>query len=116
MVISPNHVKTDAISSNLIQLQSVKLNYKNEVYGISSAIQEALRINVEKKPKATPEKKVQAPKILKSEEKKLSANNSSSNKGYSSFLGNWNKVNHITKNTSAQQDIRKSFEKLNLNT
>jgi hypothetical protein len=113
MVISPNQVKTDPIISNLIQLQSVKLNYKNEVYGISSAITEALRINVEKKPKATPEK-VQAPKILKSEEKKMSSNNNS-RQGYSSFLGNWNKVNHITKNTSAQQDIRKSFEKLNLN-
>ena len=38
---------------------------------------------------------------------------SASAKGYSSFLGNWKQVNH--KNSSAQQDIRKSFEKLNLN-
>jgi hypothetical protein len=61
----------------------------------------------------TPEKAVMPPKIMKqSEEKKLSTGGSAT-KGYSSFLGNWNKVNH--KNTSAQQDIRKSFEKLNLN-
>ena len=77
---------------------------------MQSAIQEALR--VEKKPaqalKSTPEKNLMRPKIIRgSEEKKSTA----SNKGYSSFLGNWNKVN--SKNTT--QDIRKSFEKLNLN-
>jgi hypothetical protein len=64
-------VKIDAISSNLIQLHSIKLDYKNEIH--SSAIQESLKINIEKKPKATPEKNVYSPKILKSDEKKLSA-------------------------------------------
>jgi hypothetical protein len=61
-------VKNEAVvSSNLLQLHSVKLNYKNEVCGMQSAIQEALKVNMEKKPaqKLTPERAVMKPKIMR---------------------------------------------------
>ena len=58
------------------------------MYGIQSAISEALRQN-DKKPIKTPEKNLKVPKIMKQSEEKKMPSSSASAKGYSSFLANF---------------------------